>query len=515
MRRSLKSPRFLAGALVGLASLILYALTMAPDIGAHDVAEWQATGATLGIAHAPGSPAYTIVSWLFTLAPFGTPAARVTFVSVVMGAAGVVAVYAFVLLLLDRLMPALVSALTLALGGMWWSHATVATPYNAIPAIMAVLLVLLLLWSRHGDVRYLWGGALLAGVGLSYHPLLMFFLPVLIAGVFLLGPWKKLLRLRTALMLVLLFVAGLSIYLYLPIRSATGPAIQYQKINNVSTLLSFVSASHARGTRLQQSFLPSFSDVGGRLDEVVYRSYNPFYLVIALAPLLALFFPAVWRRLRPVWRWLIFLVAGMIVQMFLIFVFTDVYAHYYLPLLFYFAVWAGLSAYLVKIVLDIWAEADTDLRQLALAVAGIFYFGFFGLLAAGIPHTWDFANHGNDRDMRNYVNFVFSHARPGAVVMNAWETYTGLLYAQKIEGQRPDITLLGTSQQDQKKEISKIRSEYTAAQILESDVFNIYSLKDVRMYGWQHPLSNKALTYQDFNHGKPYPLAAQLFEVRG
>ncbi len=513
MRRLLHNPRFWIGAVLGVACLIIYAVTMAPDIGANDVAEWQATGATLGIAHAPGSPAYTILSWLLTLAPFSLPAARVTFLSVVMGAAGVVAVYAFMVLLLNRVLPAIVSAATLALAGMWWSHATVATPYNAVLTIMAVLLVLLLLWSRSGNIRFLWGAALLAGFGLAYHPLVMFFLPVPIAGVFFLGRWKQLLRLKPVLILTLLFMTGLSFYLYLPIRGATGPAIQYQKINSLSKMISFVSASHAHNTRLQQSFLPNLADVQGRLDEVVYSSYNPSFLILIFAPSLALFLPGVWRRLRFVWRWLVFLAAGMIVQMFLIFVLTDIYAHYYLPLLFYFAVWAGLSAYLVKIALDKLAESDPELRQLALIVAGIFYFGFFGLLVAGTPHTWAFANHRNDRDMRDYVNFVFSRAKPGAVVMGDWETYTGLVYAQKVEGQRPDIILLSVSQQGRKAMIPNIESQYPAAQILLSEVFNIYSAKDVSTYGWQRPLTNKALTYQDFNHGKPYPLAAQLLRL--
>ncbi|MDO8737010.1 MAG: DUF2723 domain-containing protein, partial [Thermoleophilia bacterium] len=132
----LTRPRVIIGALLGIASAVLYTITLAPDILAHDSGEWQAAAVTLGISHPPGSPAYILIGYLFSLAPIGSLAARVSFVSVVMGATGVVAVYCFILTLFSRLLPALVAAATLAVAAQWWGHASVATPYNAIPTVI-------------------------------------------------------------------------------------------------------------------------------------------------------------------------------------------------------------------------------------------------------------------------------------------------------------------------------------------------------------------------------------------
>lgn len=507
---TLRNPRVIIGVAIGLACLILYSITMARDIGSFDVAEWQATGNTLGISHAPGSPAYTIVSYIFAQIPFGLPAARVTYVSVVVGATGVVATYVFVLLLLDHLVPALVSAATLAVAGMWWAHASVATPYNAVPAFMAILLLLLLLWSRTGNVRYLWGGALLAGVGLAYHPILMFFLPVPLAGIFLLGPWRSLLKPKPVLFLVLLFIAGLSIYLYLPIRSAAGSPIIYQKIDSFSAFMNFVSAAQARENKLWQSVLPDWDGLKYLLTAVVLKSYFRPYISLTVLPAIFLVHDEIRRRLRSAWRWLVLLAAGSTVQLFLTFDLTDMYAHHYLLLLFYFSVWAGFSIYLLKLAFDVFISEDR-LRKLVMILATAL---FGGLLAVGIPQVWDFANHSGDHEMRNYVDYAFDKAKPDAVVLADWWAYTGFLYAQKVEGQRPDLKIFSISARDQNNWSRDIRAANPSVQILMSVTNNIYDQNDLKKYASNgYPLSFNALSYQDYDHGPPYPPAAQLFEA--
>ncbi|MHB8922016.1 MAG: protein O-mannosyl-transferase family, partial [Thermoleophilia bacterium] len=96
MKKLLLKPRSLVGLVLGIATLVLYFISMSPDVLAHDSGEWQAAGSTFGISHSPGSPAYTLLANLFALAPFGEPAARVTFISVIVGVVGVVAMYVLV-----------------------------------------------------------------------------------------------------------------------------------------------------------------------------------------------------------------------------------------------------------------------------------------------------------------------------------------------------------------------------------------------------------------------------------
>ena len=49
-----------------LGVLVLYGLTLSPGVLPADSGEFQLVAATLGIAHPPGYPLYTLLGWAFT-----------------------------------------------------------------------------------------------------------------------------------------------------------------------------------------------------------------------------------------------------------------------------------------------------------------------------------------------------------------------------------------------------------------------------------------------------------------
>jgi hypothetical protein len=494
---------------VGITFLVLYTITLAPDILGHDSGDWQAAGATLGISHSPGSPAYTIIAWLVSRVPIGSLAARVNFVSALVGAVGVTAVFIFMLMFFDRWLPALVAAVTLGLSGQWWSHASVAEPYNAVPTIIAVLLIMLLLWRKNGDLKLVWVGALLSGFGLAYHPSLLYFMPVLLAGVIVLGPWRRLLRPKPILLTVLFVVLGLSIYAYLPLRSASNPTIFYEKIGSVRELYHFVTVSEARSTGTFAAKLPGEEQLRQRLSEVVRQSYYPSYAFIVFGPAIVLLYPAVWKRLKPLRRVLLFLAAGATVHMAVVFTISGIYVQYYLPALLYFSIWAGFSIYLVMMAAEVYL-GEGKFKLAPVFVTGAIY---FGLLAFGITHIWPFVNHHNDYGMRKFSDWVFSQAEPGAVVLANWDSYPGLLYAQKVDGQRPDLKIIAVPPDSWRDFLPDVRAKAPASKILLARSLPFDDRQDTREIGSIYFISIKGRTYQDYKHGQPGPAAVQLFEV--
>lgn len=509
VRGRITRPRAIGAMAIGLAILILYRYTLAPDILGHDSGDWQGAGATLGISHSPGSPAYSIIAWLFTFIPFGTTAARVSFLSSVMGAAGVVAVFVLMMMLLDRWLPALVSAATLGLGGHWWSHASVAQPYNAVPVIICVLLIMLLLWQEKGDLKLVWGGALLCGVGLAYHPSLLYFMPVLVAGVFVLGPWRKWLKPKPLLLTAGLLLLGLSIYAYLPIRSAMDPAIRYSPVDSLSSLYRFVTVSEARSTGTFATQLPGQDELRQRLSEVVRQGYYPSYAFLVFGPAITLFYPAVWRRLKPYRRVLGFLLAGATFHMTVVFIISGIYVQYYLALLLYFAIWAGFSVWLVMTA----AEEYIDLKRwrfVPVLVTGIIY---FSVLALGLPQIWPFANHHNDTGMRDYADRIFSQAKSGATIMANWDAYPGLLFAQKVDGQRQDLRIVPVPPETWRDHLAFER-QLNPPQILLARSLPFDDRAGTQEIGPWYFISIKGRTYQDQSHGHPWPASVETFEVR-
>src|SRR5260370_7197533 len=83
----------IVGAVVAIVVLAAYLRTSARDIVFGDTPELTAVAATLGVAHPPGYPLWTMIAHLFTLIPLGTIPFRVSAFSALAATVSVLIVY--------------------------------------------------------------------------------------------------------------------------------------------------------------------------------------------------------------------------------------------------------------------------------------------------------------------------------------------------------------------------------------------------------------------------------------
>ncbi|MCL4394692.1 MAG: DUF2723 domain-containing protein [Chloroflexi bacterium] len=230
---------------VGAIALAGYWATLAPTI------TWRNSGAdsgdlvtaafTLGIPHPPGYPLYTLLASFFAHLPFGEPAQNVGLFSALAAASAVV--------LLSRCGRALAAgrsrdgitllaspgaALTFGFIPLLWSQSTVAEIYALNVLIVSALLLALVSTSR----RRLYFAALAFGLGLAHHLTIVLMAPtalILLAG----GGWTRR-QVATAAGIIL---ACLLFYLYLPVRAAAQPAVNWGNPADLAGFLWTVSAA--------------------------------------------------------------------------------------------------------------------------------------------------------------------------------------------------------------------------------------------------------------------------------
>jgi hypothetical protein len=231
-------------------SLALYVATMSRGItwlnSGRDGGDFITAARALGIPHPTGYPTYMIVLRVFgDIVAIGSHAFRANLLSAMLGAATVPFVYVAALRTL-ALLPvqevggsgsvraaALIAALSFATSRLFWSQATITEVYTFNALFGAVLLVLAL-----GTVRDLPEGrssgirnrtlmALLLGVGLGNHTTLgMAAAPF---GVWVLwmvwknAGWRGVFDWRP----IVGFLAGLSVYIYIPIAAAGAPLVSW------------------------------------------------------------------------------------------------------------------------------------------------------------------------------------------------------------------------------------------------------------------------------------------------
>jgi hypothetical protein len=229
-----KAPKIALALLLFTVCFTLYYATLAPTItwehDGVDSGELITAANTLGIAHPPGYPLYVLLGKLFTLLPVGDIAYRVNLMSAFFAAASVTLVYLTALLLhpqntntVSSVIIAATSALLFAFSQTFWSQAIIAEVYSLNAFLVALMVYLVTIFQYTGKNKLLWIVFLTLGLSLGNHLSAFLFLPGMLFLVLRKGrPTPK-----SCLGMAGFFLLGLSIYLYLPVRAAQSPPINW------------------------------------------------------------------------------------------------------------------------------------------------------------------------------------------------------------------------------------------------------------------------------------------------
>lgn len=189
---------------------------MPPTVLDGDSAEFQYMAYILGVPHSTGYPLYILLAKLFTFLPFGDVAYRVNLFSVVCAALTIPLVYAAALRMLGRRAPAALAALILAVTPSIWGSALETKTY-ALNLLLGVLAILFALrWHQDNQRRDFYWLALVFGLGLTNHRIIVFIVPALLLVV-----WFNRHRLDRATIArgIALMLLPLLLYAYVPIRA--------------------------------------------------------------------------------------------------------------------------------------------------------------------------------------------------------------------------------------------------------------------------------------------------------
>jgi hypothetical protein len=410
-------PRFVC-ALVALGALALYLYTALPEPGWVDSGELAVVSHTLGIPHPTGSPLYVLVSRVFTVI---VPGAffPLTLLSALATAAGVWTV--------SRLpiargsnggragsVGAPAAAAMLAVAPTIWSGATLNEVYALQFALFAAFLYVWL----HRELRF---GALLsaylAGLAFANHQSAIFLLPLLVLQ---LWPGRgRARRLSTAVALGLL---GMTVYLYLPIRSAAGPLLDWGGTHRLAAFVRHITGWQysvwvgADWTQLKDGL----AALGGW----TWANFTGGLLGLVLLGVYGL-----WRTDRRL-LWITLAAAAICVGFGLNFPNPDVESFY---LLFFL-----LVALVAGAGVDLYWNRGTAWRYFIGLAVGV------SIAASVVVH---FAQQ-NRRDFRvpsDWVRDALETVEAGSLVLTReWDHYSPWLYLRFVTGFRPDVTWIDT-----------------------------------------------------------------------
>jgi hypothetical protein len=213
-----------------------------------DSPEFAVAALYLDIAHPAGFPLPHLLGSLFVSLLPGSLTFRLGLLPIVLGAALLVIVYLLIRELVftrserEKFLSFLVAVGILLCTPDYWKHQFVLEAYLLHAVLLLSLLWSLLVFMRLKDARYLFFGAFLAGLALANHA----------SSAIIVGPSALLIGVRywKLFLPVLCFgLLGLSLYLYLPLRSISSPPLDTGSPRTVSRAFALMSAERERHIR--------------------------------------------------------------------------------------------------------------------------------------------------------------------------------------------------------------------------------------------------------------------------
>lgn len=231
-----------------LVAYALYKLTNAPGLFWGDGGEFLAASCTLGIGHAYGHPLFWLAGRLSTLLHPGDPAIAMHHLTALISAAtcGIVA-----LLVRDwchdrqnflqrTVIIFCVTGLYVTAGTIW-TQATFIEVYNFQAFFISLAVYFLNRYAfKKGKISNLFVSAYFWGLSLTlgFYVILLIVLPI---TMFSMARSSRRLRLQHLLVSSLFLFLGLTVWLYLPIRSTIEPVFYWEKIESVSSFFYYLA----------------------------------------------------------------------------------------------------------------------------------------------------------------------------------------------------------------------------------------------------------------------------------
>jgi tetratricopeptide (TPR) repeat protein len=242
----------LIGGAVFVLSFAIYAVTLCPTIYWEDSAAFCAVHSLLGIPHSPGFPVYVLLGRIFTMLPFAGFAFCSNLMSAFWGSAALTVLFFLILEThnqagiqegLSRL-ASTVAVLVFAFSSSFWLQTVRAEVYTLNLFLSLTSILLLLRWRQAASIRagcrWLLLFMFVLGLSLTNHPLLALTLAPAFLLLVLFTDHQVLLSAKRLGLLTIFVLLGLSVYLYLPIRSGLGPAVNWGKPDSWPNLLAYL-----------------------------------------------------------------------------------------------------------------------------------------------------------------------------------------------------------------------------------------------------------------------------------
>lgn len=429
-----------------LLAALVYLATMAPTISHTDSGELAAVCYTGGVAHPTGYPLFTMLGWLWTRIPIVSPALQLNFLCLLFVAGGV---FLFSKTLEDffghwrtRIKDAadggrellwrahffanITGSLLLAFSHTFWMQSTSVEVYS-LHILLLCLNLFLLLRAWHADALQVRPWLFLAaGIALAFANHLSFFtfLPAVAWLFFAKMGFGKAALLRLGSMLGVFFPLLALLYLYLPLRAAADPHLNWGDPDSWAEFY-----HHVTGRQFRVWMFTGFAEFKEDLGAFVRSLPGEFVYLPLLLSVLGIGYGGRYRKH----------VTAALGSMVLLNVFYASNYHikdiepYFLPTFIALAFFMAVGTRYLWLRL----RMPDRLRPLLVVLTAV-------LVALSLWGNYAQVDQSGSRQFEQYARAALESLPPDAMVISRhWDAFVSpAYYLQEVEGLRTDVDIV-------------------------------------------------------------------------
>lgn len=430
-------------------SAMIFFLTAPRTVFLGDNAEFITAAQVFGVPHPPGFPLLVLIGKLFSYIPAVSVPLKINLLSIVSAVASLGFGFAILRRLARLAAPDLSDKVrdlasglllaALAFSDQFWIQAITAESYALNTFFVALLLYLLLRWWESESPRIFILAAVVFGISLANHPMMLLMAPAFVFG-FLAGPrlhWKSLIG------AVILVVMCLGLYALLPLISSSNPPLDWGSTSvSIHNFYDHLTRAQYGDFGVSSSlldkgkFLVSFlRDLGGQFGVLLlFLPFGLFFVFRANPRFFAASLGVCFLN-----------VLGIILLRNAVFDFEARYFYtaYYEPTFFILFIYCAVT---------LLATADLIVKRVAnlkrYAPPALLLVSFLLVLATGLRNHSSHAL-ADFRFIDDYSKAMLESMEPNGVLLTSFEgagedTWLfSLLYQQAVLGVRPDVEIVG------------------------------------------------------------------------
>ncbi len=503
----------IAAPLIFLAGFFLYLTTLCPSVYFGDSGELLAASYTLSIPHPTGFPLYLLLSKVFGLLPSGTYAFRVNLLSALFGAAVPALAFMSIRAYINKqeegftgfVLP-VIASLLLVFSFTLWSQSTIARIYsmNGFFCALALYLFISACNSPGKNIKHIYMLAFITGAGAGLH--LTFVVFSLLLWGYIVFKNHTFVKQRLPV-IILLFLTGLSSYLYIIIRAAASPVIMWQEFGSISDFISYFTQqqyTHKIASRSSAGFLAFLSHT----KNILLREFTPAGFIIFIAG-------AAWafkKRFKYNTLFLLLFFANIII--------LALYGHsrdLNLSFRYYIPSYIIQAFYIFLFFRYLFLSIKTPVPAAVISLTVLLY-----LLAAPVPENYFKNNKSNNHMARNYPKDILEPMKKNSYLFTSGDNqiYT-IAYYKYVKGKKKDTVIFDNTNtifKDIDRLIEKSGSTKTIANIVtafKQGLAPLYSTADPGSNFIRALNNGYVLRLADEKSARARPYFWQIYSLRG